>query len=148
MFFASNYFYAYQGAVNAGKFDGPTRAVIAALEGAGAIIGALIVGFLVLDANWLPRKTRGWLGLAFVSVITIIVWSCGLAWQLNFTRETIGNKINYKDDNFAGKGALFFFCEFSVSSIQGCLIVDRCGRLLLRCVLPGSRLLDHGRPHQ
>jgi hypothetical protein len=109
MFFASNYFYAYQGAVNAGKFDGPTRAVIAALEGAGAIIGALIVGFLVLDANWFSRRTRGWLGLAFVTIITIIVWSCGLAWQLDFTRETIGEKINYKDDGFAGKGSLVLF---------------------------------------
>lgn len=115
MFFSSNYFYAYQGAVNAGKFDGPTRAVIAALEGAGAIIGALLVGYFVLDAKQLRRKTRGWLGLACVSVVTIIVWSCGLSWQLTFTRENIGKKINYKDDNFAGKGALFFFCKFSGS---------------------------------
>lgn len=148
MFFASNYFYAYQGAVNAGKFDGPTRTVIAALEGAGAITGALITGFFVLDANWFPRKTRGWLGLASVSVITIVVWSCGLAWQLTFTRETIGKKINYKDDNFAGKGALFFFCKLLVSMIRGGLVFDRYDRLLRRCVLPGSRLLDHGRSHQ
>jgi hypothetical protein len=28
MFFASNYFYAYQGAVNAFYFDGPTRAYL------------------------------------------------------------------------------------------------------------------------
>ena len=119
MFFASNYFYAYQGAVNAGKFDGPTRAVIAALEGSGAIIGALLVGFLVLDARWFHRKTRGWLGLACVSVITIIVWSCGLSWQLTFTRATVGQKINYKDDGFAGKGALFFFCESSPTIVQG-----------------------------
>lgn len=111
MFFASNYFYAYQGAVNAGKFDGPTRAVVAALEGAGAIVGALLFGFFVLDANRFNRKTRGWLGLACVSIITIIVWSCGLSWQLTFTRETIGPKINYKDHDFAGKGVLFFFCE-------------------------------------
>ena len=117
MFFASNYFYAYQGAVNAGKFDGPTRAIIAALEGAGAIIGALLVGFFVLDANWFARKTRGWLGLAFVAVVTIAVWSCGLAWQLTFTRETIGSKISYKDDNFAGKGTLFFFCKLPVSVV-------------------------------
>jgi hypothetical protein len=114
MFFASNYFYAYQGAINAGKFDGPTRAVIAALEGAGAIIGALLVGFFVLDANWFARKTRGWLGLAVVSTITIIVWSCGLSWQLTFTRETIGEKVNYKDSGFAGKGTLFFFCKFTL----------------------------------
>ena len=148
MFFASNYFYAYQGAVNAGKFDGPTRAVIAALEGAGAITGALIIGFFVLDATWFPRKSRGWLGLAIVSLITIIVWSCGLAWQLTFTRETIDKKINYKDDNFAGKGTLFFFCEFFISLIQRNLIFDRFDRLLRRCVLSGSRLLDHGRSHQ
>ena len=149
MFFASNYFYAYQGAVNAGKFDGPTRAVIAALEGAGAIIGALIIGFFVLDANWFARKTRGWLGLTFVSIITIIVWSCGLAWQLTFTRVTIGEKINYKDNGFAGKGALFFFCESFVSvPREEILIFDRSDRLLWRCVLPGSRLLDHGRSHQ
>ena len=148
MFFASNYFYAYQGAVNAGKFDGPTRAVIAALEGAGAITGALIIGFFVLDAGWFARKTRGWLGLAIVSIITIIVWSCGLAWQLTFTRETIGRKINYKDANFAGKGTLYFFCEFFVSLIQPNPIFDRSDRLLWRCVLPGPRLLDHGRSHQ
>jgi hypothetical protein len=50
MFFASNYFYAYQGAVNAGMFDGPTRALNATLEGAGAIVGALLIGFFILDA--------------------------------------------------------------------------------------------------
>jgi hypothetical protein len=130
MFFASNYFYAYQGAVNAAKFDGPTRAVIAALEGAGAIVGALLIGFLVLDANYLPRKTRGWLGLGVVAGTTIIVWSCGLAWQLTFTRETTGAKINYKDHNFAGKGVLFFFCKLSVSVLQWSLIIDQCDRLL------------------
>ena len=130
MFFASNYFYAYQGAVNAEKFDGPTRAVIAALEGAGAITGALLIGFFVLDANWFARRTRGWLGLAVVTVITIVVWSCGLAWQLTFTRESVDKKINYKDDNFAGKGALYFFCEFFVSVIRANLIFDRSDRLL------------------
>ena len=115
MFFASNYFYAYQGSINADKFDGPTRAVVAALEGSGAIIGALLIGFFLLDANWVHRRTRGMLGLACVFIITTIVWSCGLSWQLTFTRATIGPKINYKDDGFAGKGVLFFFCEFSVS---------------------------------
>ena len=147
MFFASNYFYAYQGAINAGKFDGPTRAVVAALEGAGAIIGALIVGFVVLDANWFARKTRGWLGLAFVTTITTTVWSCGLAWQLTFTRETLGEKISYKDPNFAGKGALFFFCESPASVVRERLVVDGRDRLLWRCLLPGSRLLDYGRSH-
>ena len=53
MFFASNYFYAYQGAVNTAVFDGPTRALNATLEGAGAIVGAVLVS--ALKQLW-PRK--------------------------------------------------------------------------------------------
>lgn len=74
MFFASNYFYAYQGAVNAAMFDGPTRALNATLEAAGAIIGALLIGYLVLDTKWLGRRNRGYLGLAVVVTLTIIIW--------------------------------------------------------------------------
>ena len=118
MFFASNYFYAYQGAVVAARFDGPTRTVVATLEAIGSMIGALFIGFVVLDASWLPRKTRGWLGLTFVTITTIVVWSCGLSWQLTFTRETDDAKINYKDDRFTGNGVLFFFCKFSNDSVE------------------------------
>lgn len=117
MFFASNYFYAYQGALNAAMFDGPTRALNAALEGAGAIVGALLIGFLVLDAKWAHRRTRGYIGLAVVTVMTIIIWAVGLSWQVTFTRadgaamKAAGHLINYKDDAYRGKGPLFFFCE-------------------------------------
>ena len=74
MFFASNYFYAYQGALNTAKFDGPTRALNGTLEAAGAIIGALLIGYFVLDGNWLGRRNRGYLGLTVVTSLTIIVW--------------------------------------------------------------------------
>jgi hypothetical protein len=74
MFFASNYFYAYQGALNAARFDGPTRALNGTLEAAGAIIGALIIGYLVLDVKGLGRRNRGYFGLAVVTSMTIIVW--------------------------------------------------------------------------
>lgn len=74
MFFASNYFYAYQGAVNAAKFDGPTRALNATLEAAGAIVGALLIGFCVLDNGFFGRRNRGYLGLAVVTSMTIIIW--------------------------------------------------------------------------
>ena len=124
MFFASNYFYAYQGAVNAARFDGPTRALNATLEGAGAIVGALIIGYTVLDLKWFHRRTRGYLGLVTVTVMTIIVWGVGLSWQVTFTRAdaTDANRINYHDDNYKGKGALYFFCassSFSSSSGKG-----------------------------
>lgn len=122
MFFASNYFYAYQGAVNAGMFDGPTRALNATLEGAGAIIGALLIGFFVLDNTRYGRRTRGYLGLATVVIMTVIVWAVALSWQVTFTRadakarldsETL---INYKDVDYKGKGTLYFFCEHKNSA--------------------------------
>jgi len=122
MFFASNYFYAYQGAVNAAKFDGPTRALNATLEGAGAIVGALMIGFFVLDGQRFRRRTRGWLGLGAVTVITIIVWSCGLSWQLTFTRKDVANPdfkyINYHDRAYRGKAALYFFYYYGDACYQ------------------------------
>lgn len=136
MFFASNYFYAYQGAVNAFHFDGATRkfsslacaqlcrlticertgAVNGALEGAGAILGALVIGFFVLDGTYFKRRTRGYLGLTFVFVVTTVVWSAGLAWQVSFTRHSTVTKIHYKDANYHAKGALYFFCQCLLNS--------------------------------
>ena len=82
MSFSSNYFYSYQGALNAVKFDGPTRALNGTLSAVGAIVGAIMIGFLVLDGKRFKRRTRGYIGLGVVTVTTIIVWSCGLAWQV------------------------------------------------------------------
>jgi hypothetical protein len=131
MFFASNYFYAYQGAVNAFYFDGPTResfdsasillvlilksylgAVNAVLEGSGAIIGALLIGFFVLDGSRFKRRTRGFLGLAAVTTVTIAVWSAGLVFQTTFTRSSPKPFMNYKDPHYHAKGALYFFYYF------------------------------------
>ncbi|KAJ3557296.1 hypothetical protein NM688_g1544 [Phlebia brevispora] len=116
MFFGSNYCYAYQGSVNATVFDSPTRALNATLESAGAIIGALAMGFFVLDLKRLPRRQRGYLGLAIVTGMTIIVWSVALAWQVTFTRnyrlDHGGSFLNYHDANYGGKGVLYFFYFF------------------------------------
>lgn len=81
------------------------------LEGAGAIFGALIIGFFVLDGTPFRRRTRGLLGLAFVTLVTTIVWSCALAWQVKFNR-TPRTKLHYTDKAYHAKGALFFFCTF------------------------------------
>ncbi|EMD34617.1 hypothetical protein CERSUDRAFT_116782 [Gelatoporia subvermispora B] len=120
MFFASNYFYSYQGSVNAHRFDGPTRALNATLEGAGAIIGALLIGYLVLDLKYLHRRTRGYLGLAVVTTMTIIIWAVALAWQVTFNRADADAqpKINYKDADYKGKGALYFFFFFGDACYQ------------------------------
>lgn len=117
MFFASNYFYAYQAAINVYYFDGPTRALNGTLEGAGAIIGALIIGFFVLDGLPYRRRTRGFVGLAFVSIITIVVWSCALAWQVKFDR-TPRTKMHYTNSGYRAKGALYFFFFFGDACYQ------------------------------
>lgn len=117
MCFASNYFYAYQGAVNAFYFDGATRALNGTLEGLGAIIGALMIGFFVLDGTRFRRRTRGLIGLAYVTTMTIVVWSCALAWQVTFTR-TPRAKLHFTNDGYHAKGALFFFFFFCDASYQ------------------------------
>lgn len=120
MFFGSMYFYAYLGSLNATVFDGPTRALNATLEAAGSITGALVIGYLVLDAKWLSRRHRGYLGLAVTATLAIVVWSVGLSWQVTFKRDYKsahnGVLINYHDANYKGKGALFFFCMSPAST--------------------------------
>ena len=114
MFFASNYFYAYQGAIVTAKFDGQTRALVATIEAVGAIVGALLIGYLVLDARHIKnRRYRGYLGIGIVAVMTAIVWAVGLSWQVTFNRADTSPAtfINYKDKAFRGKAALFFFCK-------------------------------------
>ncbi len=79
------------------------------LSGAGAIVGALMIGFFVLDGTRFRRRTRGFLGLAFVTIVITIVWSCALAWQVKFDR-TSRTKLHYTEKAYHSKGALFFFC--------------------------------------
>ncbi|KAH8089924.1 MFS general substrate transporter [Cristinia sonorae] len=124
MFFASNWFYAYQNAINAGLFDGPTRALNGTLSAAGSIIGALMIGFFVLDGKRLKRRTRGYLALGVVTSMTIIIWAVGLSWQVTFTRadakQMLANNdlINYKEARYRGKGALYFWYYFSDACYQ------------------------------
>ncbi|KZV67798.1 MFS general substrate transporter [Peniophora sp. CONT] len=119
MFFSANYFYAYHAAINTFYFDGPTRAVNATLEGAGAIVGAILIGF-ILDApgSGLKRRTRGYLGLAFLSISIVVTWSCALAWQLTLTRGANITKMSYRDKDFTPKAALYFFFYFGDSAYQ------------------------------
>jgi len=87
----------------------------------GAIIGALVIGYLILDVDRFRRVSRGYAGLAFVTILTIIVWSVTLAWQVTVTRADVSdtNRINFRDHKvYAGKGALFFFFYFNDACYQ------------------------------
>jgi hypothetical protein len=95
-----------------------TGALNATLEGAGAIIGALLIGFGVLDGAPFSRRTRGFIGLACVTTVTIVVWSCGLAFQTTFTRHSKSPKLHFSDKAYRAKGALFFFYFVSDAQFQ------------------------------
>jgi hypothetical protein len=113
MFFASNYFYAYvstfppclpssccscltsypyqqQGALNVAKFNGRTRALVAVLDGLGAILGAIFVG-LLLDKLPFARRKRGMIGVATVFFLGIAVWGGGLGFQLGVSPDSSGS---------------------------------------------------------
>ena len=119
VFFASNWYYAYLGALNASVFDGPTRALNATLGGVGEIVGSLLIGWCVYDVKWLRRRNRGFLGLFVVAGMTNAVWAACIAWQVKFGRDyktAHEGLINYHDANYKAKAALFFFCAVYLSN--------------------------------
>lgn len=85
MFFSSNYFYAYQGAITAFLFNGRTRALVALLTGLGSIIGSILIG-LVTDNLPFNRRKRALWSCAFVTFLICLVWGAGLGFQTKFVR--------------------------------------------------------------
>lgn len=85
MFFSSNYFYAYQGAITTALFNGRTRALVSLLTGVGSIVGSIIIGQLT-DNLPFGRRKRALFATAFVTVLNCVIWACGLAFQVQFTR--------------------------------------------------------------
>lgn len=87
MFFSSNYFYAYQGAITVKLFNGRTRALIALLEGIGQVLGSIVIGQLT-DNLPFGRRKRALVSTLLVMVFNCVVWGCGLAFQLQFNRDS------------------------------------------------------------
>lgn len=85
MFFSSNYFYAYQGAITTALFNGRTRALVSLLTGVGSILGSIIIGQLT-DNLPFGRRKRALFATAFVALLNCVIWACGLAFQVQFTR--------------------------------------------------------------
>ncbi|ROW04157.1 hypothetical protein VSDG_00928 [Cytospora chrysosperma] len=85
MFFSSNYFYSYQGAITTALFNGRTRALVSLLTGLGSIIGSIIIG-QITDSLPFSRRKRALLATAFVAFFNCAIWACGLGFQVQFTR--------------------------------------------------------------
>ena len=77
-----------QGALNVAKFNGRTRALVAVLDGLGAILGAIFIG-LLLDKLPYGRRTRGYIGVCTIFMMGLLVWGGGLAFQLGVSHIPI-----------------------------------------------------------
>nr|ODN96731.1 hypothetical protein L204_03440 [Cryptococcus depauperatus CBS 7855] len=118
MSFASNYFYAYQGAITAFLFNGRTRALVSLLTGLGAIVGAIFIG-LVLDRIPLCRKKRSLIGCGAVAVLNVIIWIGGLVFQVSFNRGTNHIKWDWIDKDAVGPIILLMAYYIGDAAFQG-----------------------------
>ncbi len=119
MFFASNFFYPYQGSIAFKVFDSSARSVNGVIKSCGQIIGALLLGFL-LDKLPMTRRNRGLCGLALTTVFTIIAYSWGIKYQSSITRATKWpHKINYHDNDFAEPISIFILYDIGDAFYQG-----------------------------
>ncbi|PWZ03589.1 MFS general substrate transporter [Testicularia cyperi] len=119
MFFASNFFYTYQGSFAFKVFDAPARSVNAVIKSVGQIIGAIIIGFLV-DKLPMKRRNRGIVGLAVTAVTIIISYSWGIKYQRPITRATVWpHKINYSDSAFAEPISILILYDLGDAFYQG-----------------------------
>ncbi|WVQ82739.1 hypothetical protein IAT38_004871 [Cryptococcus sp. DSM 104549] len=118
MFFSSNYFYAYQGAITAFLFNGRTRALVSLLTGLGSIVGAIFIG-TILDRLPCSRKKRSLIGCGVVIVLNIIIWAGGLGFQVQFTRATEHTAWDWSEGPAVGPIILLMAYYIGDAAFQG-----------------------------
>lgn len=96
-----------------------------------------MIGFFVLDGNRFKRRTRGFAGLAIVTIAVVAVWSCALAWQVDFTRADASPKLNYHSSKYDAKGTLYFFYYFADAMYQALAYwIMGCALLIINLLRP------------
>ncbi|KAK8866109.1 hypothetical protein IAR55_001260 [Kwoniella newhampshirensis] len=118
MFFASNYFYAYQGAITAFLFNGRTRALSSLLTGLGSIVGSIFIG-TILDRLPFSRRKRSLIGCGVVAILNIIIWVGGLVFQTEFTRATKHTVWDYSQKAAVGPLILLMAYYIGDAAFQG-----------------------------
>ena len=102
--------YAYQGAIVAYLWNARTRALVSLLTGLGSMTGSIFIGFL-LDKIPFSRRTRSFIGCGVVVILNIIIWSGGLGFQVQFSRETVKDKWDWTTGAGVGPIILIMACE-------------------------------------
>lgn len=123
MFFASNYFYAYQGALTTFLYNGRTRALVALLTGLGSIVGSIIIG-LITDDLPMGRRKRAYAGFWVTVFLTLLIWCSGLGFQVQFNRHstTVGGVAvpwDFKESAAAGPIVLMLAYYVGDAAYQG-----------------------------
>lgn len=106
----SNFFYTYQfNNVNGILFSLRTKGLNNVFYWGAQMIGSVAVGYL-LDFSFRSRRTRGFAGIAVVTMLGTAIWAGGLANQLRYTDGEWPDKLDFKNSgsNFAGPFVLYF----------------------------------------
>jgi hypothetical protein len=92
MFFASNWFYAYQfNGVNGARFNTRTKALNNTLYYIMQIVGAYVFGY-ALDYTKIRRTVRAKAAWVALMVLTMTIWGGGFAFQKGNTRADVADK--------------------------------------------------------
>jgi len=137
MFFASNWFYAYQfNGVNGARFNTRTKALNNTLYYIMQIVGAYAFGY-ALDYTKIRRTVRAKAAWVALMVLTMTIWGGGLAFQKGYTREDIEDKKTPKSNHI----------RLAYQRIRGTYVSLHVLRVLRRC-LANNCVLVHGRPYE
>lgn len=100
---ASNFFYTYQfNNVNGLLFNVRTKGLNNVFYWGAQMVGSVGIGY-VLDFSFRSRRTRGFVGIGVVAVLSIGIWGGGLANQLRFRQ----GKWPYGELDFKNSGSMF-----------------------------------------
>ncbi|KAG6005994.1 hypothetical protein E4U21_007487 [Claviceps maximensis] len=128
MFFSSNWFYVYQqNAVNGARFTTRTKALNSLLYYLAQIIAAWITGVMV-DIQGVRRSLRAKVTWVVLVVFTFALWGGGYAYQKDYTRETVDEKLNpdytptdWTSPGYVGPMFLYIFYGFYDAVWQACI---------------------------
>ena len=126
MFFASNWFYAYQfNAVNLPNFNVRTRSLNNVLYWIAQIVGASVFGF-ALDYAGLRRTTRAVLAWVALLMLTFAIWGGGYSFQMTYVRkseseDTEDDKMDWSTRGYVGPMFLYIFYGFYDAAWQTCV---------------------------
>ncbi|KAF7301534.1 hypothetical protein MIND_00718900 [Mycena indigotica] len=126
MFFASNWFYAWQfNDFNGALFNIRTRSLNSMLYWSSQIVGSLIMAF-VLDRKGVSRRTRAFIGWAIVFVMVFVVHGWSYHYVIQYERDSPivtdpTKRIDFSEKRYVGRVFLYIFFGLLDAMWQTCV---------------------------